>query len=407
MPFEALRTPMTGALYWTEAELDGSFAAQVIPDADKLFSCIQCGSCTASCPTAHRMNVVPQRLVRLVHLGLKEEALDPLSFWLCTSCHACSTICPRGLPILDTVIGLKQYAIARGLDVPEELHVLRNTILNQHNISGDPNEDRTLWNSNLPRPLPLHEGSREAGILYFVGCVASLYPRAYSIPQAFGRILATAGIPFTVLGREEWCCGFPLHNAGLKREMAALVAHNVEKVKELGVSTMVMTCPSCYYAWKVLYPQFASLPAGLSIVHESQLLAELLESGRIRPVSTPRTVTYHDPCDLGRKGGEFDAPRRVLRALPGIELREMANIRDNALCCGGGGDVKIYSSDTTMEVSRRRLQQALDVEAGTVVSACQQCKRALVGAVQAMRQPIKVMDLAELVWESLPEEDRW
>lgn len=394
---------MTGALYWTEAELDGSFAAQVLPDAARLLSCIQCGSCTASCPTAHRMSVVPQRLVRLVHLGLKEEALDPLSFWLCTSCHACTTVCPRGLPILDLVVGLKEYALAHRLDVPEELHVLRNTILNQRNISGDPNEERLLWNANLPRPLPVVEGRADGGVLYFLGCVASLYPRAYSIPQSFGRLLTAAGVRFGVLGREEWCCGFPLYNAGLKKEMAALVEHNVRKLEELGVGTLVMTCPSCYYAWKVLYPRFASLPPSLSIVHGSQMLAELLDARRLKPASVPRAVTYHDPCDLGRKSGEYDAPRHVLRSIPGLELREMANIRDNALCCGGGGDVKIYSNDTTMEVSRRRLQQALDVDAGTVVSACQQCKRALVSAVQWMRQPVKVADLTELLWESVSE----
>jgi heterodisulfide reductase subunit D len=351
------------------------------------------------------MTVAPQRLTRLVHLGLKDEALDPLSFWLCTSCNACNASCPRGLPILETVIGLKQYAIAHRLDVPEELQVLRNTIVNQHNISGDPNEDRLLWNANLPRSLPLVEGEKDAGVLYFVGCVSSLYPRAYSIPQAFARTLARAGIRFTVLGREEWCCGFPLYNAGLKKEMVSLVAHNVERVRALGVSTLVTTCPSCYYAWKVLYPKFQSLPEGLSIVHASQVLAELLDSGRIRPSSVPRTVTYHDPCDLGRKSGEYEAPRHVLRSLPGLELREMANVKANALCCGGGGDVKIYSNDTTMEVSRRRVQQAFDVDAGTIVSSCQQCKRALVSAVQWMRHPMKVIDLAELVWESLPEDD--
>ena len=394
---------MTGALYWTEAELDGSFAAQVIPDADRLYACIQCGSCTASCPTAHRMSVVPQRLARLVHLGLKEEALDPFSFWLCTSCSACTTACPRGLPILDLVIGLKEYANRKGLDVPEELQVLRNTILNHHNISGDPNADRLLWTANLPKPLET-AAPGEAEVLYFVGCVSSLYPRAYAIPQAFGRILGAAGVRFTALGCEEWCCGFPLYNAGLKKEMTALVEHNVRRVAESGASTLVMTCPSCYYAWKVLYPAFGPLPEGLSIVHASRFLADLLDAGRLTPRSIPRTVTYHDPCDLGRKSGEYDAPRHVLRSLPGVEVREMANIRENALCCGGGGDVKIYSSDTTMEVSRRRIQQAMDVEAGTVVSSCQQCKRALVSAVQAMRQPIKVLDLAELVWESVSDE---
>ncbi|NIN64585.1 MAG: (Fe-S)-binding protein, partial [Anaerolineae bacterium] len=155
----------------------------------------------------------------------------------------------------------------------------------------------------------------------------------------------------------------PLYNAGMRDEMANLVEHNIAQVKELGVSRLVTTCPSCFYAWKHLYPQFASLPANLTIVHATQLLAELFDDRRIMPGILPCVVTYHDPCDLGRKSEEYDAPRHILKSLPGVELREMANIRDNALCCGGGGDVEFFNDEATMDVAIRRLRQALDVEA--------------------------------------------
>jgi len=396
-----------GGLFWTREELDLTFATQVAPSPDALNTCIQCGSCTAGCPTANRMTVTPNRMARLLRLGMKQEVLDSRAFWLCTSCGACTSHCPRGIGFLETIIGLKRYAIEKGLHIPEDVRLLQETIRSTRNISGDPNEERLGWSTNLPQPLSGLDRQADADVLYFVGCISAFYPRAYSIPQAFGRILDVAGVSFTTLAGDEWCCGYPLYNAGLEAEIGELVEHNVRQVEALGVKTMVTTCPSCYYMWKVVYPRFTTLPPWLSIVHGTQFLADLLEGRKIRPGILSRVVTYHDPCDLARKSGEHEAPRRVLASLPGVEFREMANIRDNALCCGGGGDVKIFSHETTMEVARRRIQQALDVEADTIVTACQQCKRALVGAIQQIRQPMRVVDVSELVWETLLNKVEW
>jgi heterodisulfide reductase subunit D len=390
--------------YWTEGLLDFSFAGSVSPDPEALLACIQCGSCTASCPTANRMTLSPQQLMRLIRLGMSEEAVASLAYWRCTSCSACSTACPRGIPILDTIIGLKAYALTHGA-APEDVELLRNTLAATHNVSGDDNAARSGWAANVPQLLGEIERREGADVAYFVGCVASLYPRAFAIPQAFARALARGGVSVATLGGDEWCCGYPLYNAGLKREMTYLVEHNIRQIEELGVSVLVTACPSCYYTWKTIYPTIAKLPPRLAIMHSTQLLAELLADGRLAPRPLGRVVTYHDPCDLGRKAGEYEAPRAIIAALPGIELREMANVRANALCCGGGGDVKIFSYDTTIEVARRRAQQAVDVGADTIVSGCQQCKRALLGAVQSMRQPTRVLDLAELVWDALRERE--
>lgn len=386
---------------------DGAFAAQVTPDVESLASCIHCGSCTACCPTGSLMAVTPQRLMRLVHLGLRDEALRSRAYWLCTSCQACNGQCPRGIRLQETMVGLKRHAIAHGLEVPEDLELLRRTLRATHNISGDPNEERLAWSQNLPQPLPGLLPARGADVLYFVGCVSAFYPRAFSIPQAFGRTLAHAGVTFTTLAGEEWCCGYPLLNAGLDEEVGALIEHNLAQVRALGARQLVMTCPSCYYAWKVLYPRYVQLPPELTILHSSQLLAELLDRRRIRPGITSQVVTYHDPCDLGRKCGETEAPRHVLGALPGVELVEMASNRGEALCCGGGGDVKIFSHDATVEVARRRLRQALDIDVDVIVSGCQQCKRALIGAAQASRQAVKAVDLTEVVWQTLHGKVAW
>lgn len=398
---------MAGGLSWTEQQFDGSFAAEVTPDVESFAACIHCGSCTACCPTANLMTVTPQRLMRMVRLGLRDEALRSRSFWLCTSCDACTRQCPRGIHVLDTMIGLKGYAVTHGIEVPEDLELLRSTLRTTRNISVEPNAERLMWSQNIPQQI---QGlSRTAGVdvLYFVGCISSFYPRAFSIPQAFGRILAYAGVSFTTLAGEEWCCGYPLLNAGLGGEVGEFVEHNLAQVRALGAKLLVMTCPSCYYAWKVLYPRYVQLPSDLTILHSSQLLAELLDQRRIRPGIISQAVTYHDPCDLGRKCGEIEAPRHVLGVLPGVELIEMASNRENALCCGGGGDVRIASHDATLDVAQRRLRQAIDIDVDVIVSACQQCKRALIGAAQVSRHAVRTVDLTEVVWKSLHGKVDW
>ncbi|MBW2528534.1 MAG: (Fe-S)-binding protein [Deltaproteobacteria bacterium] len=394
-------------LYWTDGELDLAFARRLGPRAEDLRTCVQCGSCTASCPTAISMAVSPQRLGRLIRLGMEREALRSGSYWQCTSCDACSLHCPRGISMMEIIVELKRYARQRRLPPPDEVRLLCEAVRNTKNISGDPNEDRLRWTANLPQPLGGIDRVPDADLLYFVGCIASFYPRAYGIAQGFGRILNLAGLRFTTLGGEEWCCGYPLVHAGMHDEVGTLIEHNLARVRRLGLRTLVTTCPSCFYTWKVLYPRFASMPPDLTILHSTQLLAELLEGRRLRPSPHAQSVTYHDPCDLARKCGELEAPRTVLRSLPGVELREMANSGMNALCCGGGGDVKLLDVDTTLDVARRRVEQAVDVGADTVVSACQQCKRALVGAVQWMRKPMKAVDIVELVWMTLADEVEW
>jgi len=379
-------------LYWTDEEVDLGFARRLGPSAESLKTCIQCGSCTASCPTSNRMSISPQRLGRLIRLGMEEEVLASRAFWQCTSCAACTLHCPRGILLPEIIVELKRHAWRRGLEPPEEVRLLCESVRSFRNISGEPNDDRLRWSTNLPQPLTGIEGARDADVLYFVGCIASFYPRGFGIAQGFGRILQLAGIRFTTLGSGEWCCGYPLINSGMSEDVGEFVEHNVERVRELGVTTLVTTCPSCFYTWKELYPKFASMPPGFTVLHSTQLLAELLDGGRLRPGPLPQVVTYHD---------------HLLRSVPGLELREMANTGVNALCCGGGGDVKLLDLDTTLEVALRRVTQAVDVGAETAVSACQQCKRALVSAVQWKRKPLRVIDVVELLWQSLADEVDW
>ena len=163
------------------------------------------------------------------------------------------------------------------------------------------------------------------------------------------------------------------------------------------------TCSSCYHTWKHLYPAYTNGSGnfGFNVLHASEYLAQIIVDKRIKMARLPMVVTYHDPCDLGRKNGVYDAPRDVIRSIPGITLREMPNNRADAMCCGGGGDVAMLEAAVTDDIAVRRLSQAVGTGAEAIISSCQQCKRTLLGAARKTKTRIKILDITELVWQAM------
>jgi Fe-S oxidoreductase len=347
------------------------------------------------------MEYNPRRILHMLRLGLGERVLQSQAIWLCTACYSCTARCPREIRISEAMLGLRRLAVDRGLDLPPNLQSLRDTVTTYYNISGDDNATRLIWSDNLPQESLAFREKRQAQVAFFVGCVASFYPTVYGIPQSMVQIMERAGVDFAALGGEEWCCGYPLYSAGMEDLVAELMAHNLARVRDMGIETLVTTCPSCHYTWSHLYPELGAPPAEFEILHASQFLARLLEGGELKLGSMEQVVTYHDPCDLGRKSGIFDAPRQVIESVPGIEFREMDANRGDALCCGGGGDVQIVDESVTAAVASRRLGQAQRTGAKTILSACQQCKRTLMAAARRDRVRLRVMDVAELVWRAM------
>ena len=390
----------TKTLDLNSVALDHSFLEAIDPLA-KLRSCIQCGTCSVTCPTAYAMDYSPRQLWRMVKVGMRDEVLNSRTFWLCTTCKACQVRCPRGIDLMDIMITLKEYALGKEVNVPEGMITFGETITSGYNISGDDNKNRQIWSQNLERiPRGVKPRRRKAEVLYFIGCVSSFYPRVYSIPQTLVQIMERADVEFTTLGGDEWCCGYPLHIAGMGDRMRELAQHNVQKARAVEAKKIVFTCPSCYYAWAHLYSEYADI-SGIQLQHASEFLAELVVDDGLSLGPVEEIVTYHDPCDLGRKSGVYDAPREVLTRIPGLEFREMSASRENALCCGGGGDVEIADRDVTMGVAAERLAQVQATGAKYVLSACQQCKRTLQEGARHNKIRVQAMDLTELVWKSM------
>jgi heterodisulfide reductase subunit D len=366
----------------------------------EMLRCNRCGYCQAVCPIYDVLRREPAtargriQLLRAVSEGvLPISALVSRYIYGCTECQACRVSCPGGVRT-DEIFSAAREVIAETEFFPKTLAELEQRVRTTHNISGEPGENRLLWAENLDhRPEGL-VGKGNAEVVLFTGCVSALYPMAYGILQDLVEILQAADVDFTTLGPDEWCCGYPLLSAGLPVE--DLIAHNLGRVQALGAKTLVTTCPSCYHMWKHHYALDS-----LKVMHATEFLAQLLEEARIPLRPLEMRVTYHDPCDLGRKSDVYEAPRRIIEAIPGLQFVEMEDHGENAFCCGGGGNLETLDPELSSAVARLRLQQAQAVGAEVIVSACQQCERTLTMAARREKKRIKVMDVVQLLRAAL------
>ncbi len=313
----------------------------------------------------------------------------------CTLCGNCTEVCPAGIGLKDLWLSLRQELVELGAH-PAKVDLIREHLAHNRNVFGEDQEERTEWVEDLDEPPDDLFVKEQAEVVYFTGCVASFFPLAQQIPMALAEVLEAAEVDFTLLGEEEWCCGFPLLGSGNLPAAHELMEHNLVAVRAKGAREVVFACPSCYMMWREHYPE-----SGLKLSHATQFLGRLLGQDRLPLREQKLTVTYHDPCDLGRAARIFEAPRRVIRALPGVELKELADNRENCLCCGGGGNLEMIDQELNAEIARRKVEQVLTTGAQAVVSGCQQCLRTMATHARRNKLPLKVMDVAQLVRESL------
>jgi heterodisulfide reductase subunit D len=203
-------------------------------------------------------------------------------------------------------------------------------------------------------------------------------------------------VDFTILGGEEWCCGFPLIGAGMPEKLEAMKDHNLKKVAAVGANTIVFTCPSCYHTWHHFYKSDTKL------MHASQLILELIKDKKIEFKKNINGVaTYHDPCDLGRNTGIYEEPREIIKAIPGLEFVELPMNRKFSVCCGGGGNVEMTDPDLSAQVAQTKLDSIKAAGADTVLTACQQCVRTMETRAKRSKSDLIVKDLTQLVVEAM------
>lgn len=382
----------------------------------KIDLCFACSKCTAGCPIAHVADLRPANFLRLVQFGMTDALLNTPALWRCLGCDLCGARCPNDVHIGAMLASVRELcweesrrtsfidpAIVDGMG---RLSRLRGNIGAARNVTGDAADNRVLWTQNLERTPEGLMNRKGAEIVYFTGCVSALFPQSYRIPQSLTTILASAHADFTILGSEEWCCGYPLLAAGQRERSLELMKHNVEQIQALGAHTLVATCPSCFHMWHHEYPAMLGAPLPFEVKHSTQLLAQMIDASALKLNSFNGAITYHDPCDLGRKSHVFDAPRTVLDAIPSARFVEMTNYGKNAMCCGGGGNLETFDPTLPPRIASERLDDAVSTGANVLVSACQQCERTLMGAARkhdaARKARMKIMDVTELVAQQLP-----
>ena len=369
---------------------------------DEIAKCNRCGFCLAHCPiyTIEGREWATPRGKNALIRGVIEGKIDwtpeiEKTIFRCTGCRLCTQTCFPGVETNNGVLAGRECLVDRKL-YPKVIDRVVEALDNHHNIVNEPNANRSMWLDSLDN-LPVHKyQKKKAEVIYFVGCVAAFFPLAAKIPQTFVQILDRAKVDFTLLGGEEWCCGFPLIQAGMKEKMDKLVAHNLEKVKEVGAKTVVFACPSCYHTWKEKYGN------GVEMLHSTQFMERLIAEGKITfNPGVEKTVTYHDPCDLGRNSKVFDAPRNVLNKIPGVKLVELPSNRQLSICCGGGGDLEMVDPELSAAIARKKIEEIQGTGASEAVTSCQQCIRTISGNARKNKIKLKVKDITEVVLEAM------
>jgi heterodisulfide reductase subunit D len=381
----------------------------------EMSACTGCRYCTDVCPAVsasedgelsalYRMkglnrilrsrNPILKKIFRIKGPSDQERQKFSDTVFKCTLCGNCQEVCPVGIHLKDLWVSLRADLV-KSKTYPKKIEMIPSNLMESHNVFGEDNEERAEWVEDLRDP-PEHGFIKErADVVYFTGCVASYFPMAQKIPMALAKILEVSGVDFTLLGEEEWCCGYPLLGAGYSEQLPDIIEHNMEAVRQKGAQTLVFACPTCYQMWNDHYPkEFNLMPA-------AEFLLELVNKGDLNFNELDLTVTYHDPCDLGRGSGIYDVPRELIRSIPGIKFVEMKRNRENCMCCGGGGNLEMVDPKLVAEIAKQKIEQVTDTGADAVVTACQQCVRTMMGYVRRNKLSIDVMDITLLVEKAL------
>ena len=380
-----------------------------------LDSCVKCGSCVDVCPVYAQTQQMETTMGALysnlksfirraygfpgILFGSSKSPNDVLKAYsehsyLCTLCGRCKVVCPAFIDTKDVRMALRGFMVEKE-EYPQIMGRLAENLAKDHNITGEPNEDRAMWVENLI-DVPEHMYQKEkARVVYFVGCVASYFPMTQRIPQSFVQILDKAGIDFTILGGEEWCCGFPLIGAGMVGKANDLMDHNRKKIEEVNAEAVVFACPSCHHTWMERYETDAEL------FHTTEFMVKLIDEGKIRFKGLNSIVTYHDPCDLGRSSEIYEEPRKILQGIPGLKVVELEHNRENCTCCGGGGNLEMVAPELSAALAQEKIKEIQATGAETVITACQQCVRTIMTTARRNNIPIRAMDITEFVLSTM------
>jgi len=375
-----------------------------------LYACLQCGYCRDVCPVYGQIgweSSTPRGKVYYLKQIAGRTPMDRLlrrqskitpefveRVFQCTSCGACEHKCHVEIEFPKLWEEVKEWLISEGYGPPEAHKKIRERVAGKKNPYDEPKEKRPAW---LPKEIKL---SDRPEVIFFTGCTEAF--RMQPLAVATARLLDKAGVKFNILGEDEWCCGSPLLRTGQKGiVMNEIAPHNVREMEKRGWNTMITACAGCFNTIKNDYPKLTGKPS-FKIFHLTEFLDKLIQDGRLKFTKEyKKKVGYHDPCHLGRHAKVFDAPRNVLKAIPGLQLIEMKSEREDSQCCGAGGGFKSAFNNMAEEVAAERVRQFVEAGAEVIATSCPFCQVNLNAGAKRAGLDIKTVDITQIALQAV------
>jgi len=420
----ALNKDKPGVLQPMDFEKEETFGAAKLEDFTwprllDSYSCIMCNRCQDVCPasnTGKALSPAAMLINERYELNkifpsfsqgqesprpLLDFALNEESAWACTTCNACIEVCPVGNEQMLHIIDVRRERVLGAAEFPKGLQNTFNHMERAGNPFGMAVDERVAWTKGLPFPVPTLAEKPDPEVLYWVGCAVAFDPRAQKIAQSMATIFNAAGLDWAVLGKDEKCTGDTARGNGNEYLFVQMAEENIGVLNEIKAKTIVTTCPHCFHTIANEYPQFGG---NYVVKHHTDFIDELVRSGKVKLSSDDHgSVTYHDPCYLGRHNGIFDQPRGLIEST-GAKLTETSRNRSNSFCCGAGGGQFWKEEEKGKErVSTNRYRELKQTGAKIVATGCPFCMRMLTEetAKEEPETAMEVMDIAEIVARSL------
>ncbi len=379
----------------------------------ELDGCARCGECMVWCPVYEqdkRECITARGKLRSLRniirdsIGQQEREEFLESLYECSACGQCHVVCPIRIDTPELWEQAREALVSSGIPQPDGQVKQLQTIKAFDNSFSKPKSERGLWSERayqkglLLKPLTLWT-ERITPVLYFAGCTASFDEQMQSVAVQSARLLQEAGVDFFILGNDEPCCASKLRRMG-DPSFQEEALKRIELIAGLKVETVVVSCAGCY---KGLYADYRSLwPKAQKVLHLTQFLDRLLTEKRLPfKYDVNKSVTYHDPCHLGRHNNVYDEPRRVLQSVPGIEFIEMPRHRAFSYCCGMGGGLKVANPEIQHKMAATRIREAESVGVDAIVTPCQTCVLGLQYGVKEISSKIEVYHLNEIMVRSI------
>lgn len=420
----ALKKEKPGVLEPMDFEKEETFGASKLEDFTwprllDAYSCIMCNRCQDVCPATQTGKALSPAAILinerfelnrifdkfsagaesprpLLDFALNEEAL-----WACTTCNACIEICPVGNEQMLHIIDVRRERVLTAAEFPKGLQNAFNHMERAGNPFGMSTGERLDWAKGLPFELPTIEQKAGVEVLYWVGCAVAFDPRAQKIARSMAQLLTAAGVDWAVLGTAEKCTGDTARRAGNEYLFAQMAEENIGVLNEVKPKTIVTTCPHCFHTIANEYGQFGG---SYEVKHHTEFIDELIRRGKLKlAAKDAASVTYHDPCYLGRHNGIFEPPRALIVSA-GAKLSETVRSRNNSFCCGAGGGQFWKEEEPGKErVSTNRYRELKQTGADTVATGCPFCLRMMTeeAAKEESEAAMEILDVAEIVAKNL------